>query len=150
MDGIYYWTVRGVRNDGVTGEWSAIGQFSIQTFEAGTISPVDQPPVEVLYDEPNFEVELIESFPKLDSVDVPLNIKSLYFRVIGEIDVSLIDVDSFILKGTHIAGVPEESHGEVAGQMSIVSGGDGTTYIIFTPDVPAEPETPETPEGTVT
>lgn len=136
VDGIYYWTVRGVRNDGVAGEWSAIGQFSIQTFEAGTISPEDVPPVEVLYDEPNFEIELIETFPKEGFVDVPLNTKSLYFRVIGEIDVSLIDVDSFSLRGTHISGVPEDSHGDVKGQMSLVSAGDGTTYIIFTPDLP--------------
>lgn len=147
-DGIYYWTVRGIRNDGVTGEWSSIGQFSVKTYDEGTITPEDQLPIEVLYDEPNFEIELIESFPKVGTVDVPLNIKSLYFRVIGEIDVSLIDLDSFSLVGMHISGTPEESHGNVTGQLSMVNAGDGTTYIIFTPDPPIV-ETPEVPEPPV-
>ena len=150
-DGIYYWTVRGIRSDGITGEWSNIGQFSIKTFDEGTITPEDKLPIEVLYDEPNFEIELIESFPKVGTVDVPLNIKSLYFRVIGEIDVSLIDADSFSLVGVHISGLPEESHGELKGQLCMVDAGDGTTYIIFTPDAPVVevPEEPPVDEGEV-
>lgn len=137
-DSIYYWTVRAIRSDGVAGEWSDIGQFKIQVSVRGTMAPEDAPEVEVFYEQPNFDIELIETFPKPEAIDVPLNVKSIYFRVIGEIDVSLLDMDSFQLVGTHISGANSvDSHGLVAGKASVVSGGDGTTYIIFTPDPPA-------------
>ncbi|MNV64144.1 hypothetical protein D3C71_1567720 [compost metagenome] len=95
------------------------------------------PDIEVMFEEPDFEIELIEVFPKDISANVPSNIKTIYFRVIGQVDVALIDIDSFKLVGTHITGdYNETSHGEVAGQFSIVSAADGTTYLLFTIDVP--------------
>lgn len=134
-EGIYYWSVRAIREDGVKSEWSDIGQFNISTLEPGKIAPEDAPPVDVIY-ETDTSLELIEVFPKDGFAGVPTNVKSIYFRVIGEVDVSLIDVDSFRVVGAHVTGdYAEESHGEVKGTVSIVPAGDGTTYIIFTPDI---------------
>jgi len=138
-EGIHYWSVRAIREDGVKSEWSDIGQFNINMLEPGKISEEDAPPVDVLY-ETDPSLELIEVFPRDEFAGVPTNVKSIYFRVIGEVDVSLIDVDSFRVIGSHVTGdYNAESHGEVKGTVSIAPAGDGTTYIIFTPEIPPAP-----------
>lgn len=141
-EGIHYWSVRSIRNDGVASEWSITRQFNLTTLVEGKISEEDAPPVEVIYEEASFELELIETFPSDTLADVPINVKSIYFRVIGDVNVEMIDVESFSIVGKHITGDPtEDSHGDVKGTYAIVSDKDGTTYIVFTPEVlPADTE----------
>lgn len=135
-DGIYYWKVRAVRDDGATSEWTPIQQFNLDRTEEGTISEEDTPDIEVFYNEYDIELELVGKFPEPLSVDIPVTLKSIFFRVIGHIDPSQLDADSFKLHGSHITGDEyETSHGEVNGQYAVVTDDDGTTYIIFTPDL---------------
>lgn len=142
QEGIYYWSVRSIRDDGVASPWSPSRQFNYSLLVEGTISEEDAPPIEVMYEELDTELEVVEVFPADGSSDIPINVKSIFFRVIGDVDVSLIDVDSFKIVGRHITGdYEEESHGEVAGRFAIVKDSDSTTYIVFTPDPLPEPET---------
>lgn len=135
-DGIYYWKVRSINETGVHGEWSTIYQFHLDRSEEGTISEDDTLPIEMFYENANIELEVVESFPNEESVQIPINLKSIYFRVIGDIDINLLDKNSFRVTGEHLTQDEyEPSHGEVSGQISIVSHDDGTNYIIFTPDV---------------
>jgi hypothetical protein len=136
-DGLYYIRLQSVKDDGSKGEWSDIFQFHLTTVDEGSVSVEDAPPVDdfPMYDELDVELELIEAFPKDVAFQVDLNVKSLYFRVIGSIDISKLDNGSMKLTGTHISDdFEEESHGIVPGRTTVVNGGDGTTYIIFTPD----------------
>jgi hypothetical protein len=135
-DGIYYWKLRSVRDDGKTSEWSTVYQFNLDRSEEGTIASEDTLPIDISYNEGLLELELVEQFPNHLAVDVPTNLKSIYFRVIGQVDSTSLDADSFKVYGTHITGDDyEQSHGEVKGQFAIVTDDDGTTYIIFTPDL---------------
>lgn len=136
-DGIYYWRIRSIRDDGDRGIWSRIYQFHLSAVKEGTISEEDfddVDPAEEMFEA--MELELVESFPTADGIQVPLNVKSMYFRVIGDLDPSLLDVDSISLVGHHISDDYEEySHGEVSGRITVVESYDGTTYIVFNPDV---------------
>lgn len=137
-DGIYYVRLRSVRDDGRSGEWSRAYQFNLSTSEEGSISEEDAPAVDVFpyYDEDvTIELEVVENFPKDLGNHVPTNVKSIYFRVIGDIDLTLLDSESLTLVGQHISGdFQEESHGVVKGRTTVVDNGDGTAYIVFTPE----------------
>lgn len=136
-DGLYYFRVRSVREDNVAGEWSKTYQFRLDTHEEGKISEGDADFVDATDDElfgVSMDLELVEEFPKPDSINVPTNVKSIYFRVIGDINLPNIDEDSVKIIGHHVSDDwEEESHGEVKGQVTIVRSNDGTTYIVFTP-----------------
>lgn len=138
-DGIYYFRVRHVN-----GEWSIPYQFNLSTLVAGTISEQDIPPIEEnfpIYDDMPIELELIDSFPKESDLLIPTTVKNLYFRIIGDIDPTLLDIESLQLEGIHISGDEDESHGIVKGKTTIVEDTDGTSYIIFTPEpIPTEEE----------
>lgn len=137
-DGLYYWRIRSVRNDGATGEWSKAYQFNIDTLEEGKVSEEDDDSSIddfLEYDENDFELEIVERFPKELEALVPTNIKCMFFRIIGKFDLKLITPDSITLTGHHISGdFQEESHGTVKGDITVVQSKDGTSYIIFTPE----------------
>lgn len=144
-DGIYYWRIRSVGGTNNKGAWSSVMQFNLTTEALGQIAAGDSAFVDAT-DDVSFtgtmELEQIETFPKELETFVPTNIANLYFRMIGDINLSDIDVDSLQLEGVHVSGdFEEESHGRVPGKISFVTAGDYTTYIIFTPDpLPVEEE----------
>lgn len=134
-DRIYYWRIRTVDDEDRPGLWSSVMQFNISRIEEGPIAEEDVDPNDLVEDFNSFELELIESFPKENSVQVPLHVHALYFRVIGDIDLTQIDESSFSLTGVHFSGdLEEESHGEVSGKPYIVNSNDGTTYLVFVLD----------------
>lgn len=137
-DGLYYWRIRSVRGDNATGEWSKIYQFNIDTLEEGKVSEEDDTSTTddfLEYDEMDFELEIVERFPDELQTMVPLNVKSLFFRIIGRFDLKLITPECITLEGRHISGdFQEESHGTVNGDITVVQSKDGTSYIIFTPE----------------
>lgn len=137
-DGIYYWRIRSVGGTTNKGAWSSVMQFNLTTEALGQIAAGDSAFVDAT-DDVSFtgtmELEQIETFPKELEIFVPTNVANLYFRMIGDINLADIDVDSLQLEGVHVSGdFDEESHGRVAGKISFVTAGDYTTYIIFTPD----------------
>lgn len=144
-DGIYYWRVRAARHANDKGAWSPIMQFNLSREERGHIALEDGAFIDATNDVSftgEMPLELIEVFPKdLESL-VPVNVANLYFRMLGDINMNDIDMDSVQLIGKNITGdIEEESHGRVDGKITIVTSGDFTTYIIFTPRViPEETE----------
>lgn len=135
-DGIYYWRIRTVTQDGEHGAWSQIYQFNLSTIIEGKVTEEDESPeYEEDYLDELIELELIESFPKHNSVQIPTNVKNIYFRVIGNLNPAKLDLDSFVIEGIHISeDEQEESHGVVKGKFTLVESDDGTTYLIFTPE----------------
>lgn len=137
-DGLYYSRLRSVREDGRLGEWSKPYQFNLRTVEEGTIAEEDTSIGDEFpyYDSgETIELEVVENFPEDLGNYVPTNVKSLYFRVIGDIDLGLLDSESLTLIGQHISGdFQEESHGLVKGRITVVDNGDGTAYVVFTPE----------------
>ena len=152
-DGIYYWRVRAVGGVNDKGAWSPVMQFNLSRENLGQIVAEDGAFIDAT-DDVSFtgtmELELIETFPKELATLVPTNVANLYFRLIGDIDLSTIDMDSLQLDGVHISGdFEEEAHGRVSGKITIVSSADFTTYIIFTPDpLPVESTDAELEEVT--
>ena len=158
-DGIYYWRVRAVSGVNDKGAWSSIMQFNLSRESLGQITIEDGAFIDTTDDVTftgTMELELIETFPKDLATLVPTNVANLYFRMIGDIDLSAIDMDSVQLSGKHISGdFEEESHGRVNGKITIVTSDDYTTYIIFTPEpipivseeIPDGEETSVIPEG---
>lgn len=137
-DGIYYWRIRSVGGINNKGAWSSVMQFNLTTEALGQIAAGDSAFVDAT-DDVSFtgamELEQIETFPKDLEIFVPTNVANLYFRMLGDINLADIDVDSLQLEGVHVSGdFDEESHGRVPGKISFVTAGDYTTYIIFTPD----------------
>lgn len=136
MFGIYYWSVRAVDENDRVSEWSPTYQFHLTDVTEGKIAEEDAAPIEVMYEEAfDYTLELVQVHPSDGSLRVDPKTKSFYFRVIGEIDISSIDVNFFEMRGTHVTeDVGEVSHGVVKGVTSIAQANDGTTYIVFTPD----------------
>lgn len=127
----YYWRVRSIDADGAPGAWGAVNQFNLSRHEEGTISAEDSAPIDFM-DADSFELELISSSPADLSIQVPVNRRAFYFRVIGDVNLSLIDSDSIHLEGWHISeDEQEESHGKVEGKTQIVRANDGTVYIVY-------------------
>ncbi len=134
-EGNYYFRIRSVREDGVTSQWSRTFQFHYTTSENGKIAEGDEDPFDTTDDElfgVSMELELVDEFPKDHAIDIPLNVKTIFFRVIGDIDLELIDSESFTITGKHISDDwEEESHGELQGKFMITKSKDGTAYLLF-------------------
>lgn len=142
-DGLYYWRIRTIQPDGAKGLWSKTMHFNLTTETEGKVSEDDEDPIDPT-DDPSFydsiELELIEVFPKELVMQVPTNVKTLYFRLLGDIDMTQIDMYSLTLTGSHISeDFEEETHGEVKGSTTILESSDGTVYLLFTPE-PLVPE----------
>lgn len=154
-DGIYYWRIRAAGGVNGKGAWSPVMQFNLSQEDLGQIASGDSAFIDAT-DDVSFtgtmELELVETFPKHLATLVPTNVANLYFRMLGDIDLTTIDIDSLQLNGIHISGDFEEtSHGRVAGKITLVSSNDYTNYIIFTPDpIPVEEEETEDTEEEVT
>ncbi len=149
-DGIYYWRIRAVGGVNGKGAWSPVMQFNLSQEDLGQIAAGDSAFIDAT-DDVSFtgtmELELVETFPKNLATLVPTNVANIYFRMLGDIDLTTIDIDSLQLNGIHISGDLEEtSHGRVEGKITLVHSDDYTNYIIFTPDpIPVEED-----EGEVT
>lgn len=143
-DGIYYWRIRSVGGINNKGAWSSVMQFNLTTEALGQIAAGDSAFVDATDDVTftgTMELEQIEAFPKELEIFVPTNVANLYFRMLGDINLSDIDIDSLQLEGVHVSGdFDEESHGRVPGKISFVTAGDYTTYVIFTPEPLNKPE----------
>lgn len=143
-DGIYYWRIRSVGGINNKGAWSSVMQFNLTTEALGQIAAGDSAFVDATDDVTftgTMELEQIETFPKELEIFVPTNVANLYFRMLGDINLADIDVDSLQLEGVHVSGdFDDESHGRVPGKISFVKAGDYTTYIIFTPEPLNTPE----------
>lgn len=136
-DGHYYWRVRTIQTDGES-IWSRIMQFNLTTLSEGKIAEDDADEIDPT-DDPSFyeisEIEFIEAFPQQDTLQVPSNVENLYFRLLGDINLEEMDINSLTLTGQHISeDYEEESHGLVKGRTVVVDSVDGTVYVIFTPD----------------
>lgn len=137
-DGHYYWRIRTIQAGGETSIWSRILQFHFATSVEGKISHEDADEIDST-DDPSFyeitELEFIEAFPSLDSIQVKTNVETLYFRLLGDIDLEALDIRSLTLTGEHISeDYEEESHGPVKGRTVLVESDDGTVYVLFTPE----------------
>lgn len=136
-DGTYYWRICTIQSDGTHGVWSKSTQFHLETENRGKVSEEDedfQDPADDLIFEELSELEFVEAFPKEAEMHVPLNVKNLYFRLLGDIDTTDLDALSFTLTGEHVSEDFEEtSHGVVDGRTTIVESLDGTVYLVFTP-----------------
>lgn len=137
-DGLYYWRIRTIQPDGSKGLWSKNMHFNLTTEVQGKVAEEDDDYIDPT-DDPSFfdsiELELIEVFPKELEMQVATNVKTLYFRLLGDIDISQIDMYSLTLVGSHISeDFEEEAHGIVKGSTTIVESKDGTVYLLFTPE----------------
>jgi hypothetical protein len=140
-DGLYYWSVRAIAvTETASSEWSSPSSFYLQTIEEKPIVEEDEVDLDIEYTEMvDDTLELIEVYPPSDSLGIDTKTQSLYFRVLGDVNVSDIDPDSFELIGTHIQEDGQAtSHGRVPGRIHVVEK-LGTVYLIFTPDPIVKP-----------
>lgn len=155
VDGIYYWRIRAAGGVNGKGAWSPVMQFNLSREDLGQIASGDSAFIDAT-DDVSFtgtmELELVETFPQNLATLVPTNVANIYFRMLGDIDLTTIDIDSLQLNGIHISGDYEEtSHGRVKGKITLVSSNDYTNYIIFTPEpIPIEEEIPADGEEIIT
>lgn len=134
-DGMYYWRMRAVKQDGTEGEWSQVFIFNKDTQVEGKVSEEDVVPDLPFFeqDEEDF-IEILAVFPEDAFSNVALNLKTIYVHVLGEFTKEQVQ-DTFSVIGEMVDGddsVVELVHGEVEGVTDVIPQGDGTTIITFT------------------
>ena len=132
-DGMYYWRVRAWDAAGKPSDWSATFVFNLNTQTYAPVVEEDTLPPELEYDPIPYtdEVEFIDYFPKEDYSNVATNLQTIYFHVLGEVQVNEVSIEMI---GESIFG-EDNDHGVVTGKLEVLPQGDGTTIIAFTPDV---------------
>lgn len=138
-EGVYY--VR-VKSEG--GEWSDPCQFFIKEVTDAIVATDDQS--EELYLDDFLsgledELEILEFFPKEDSINNSLKTNIFYIKIKGEVDESKLSLIDFEVVGTAFdeEDDSEYEHGVVEGSWTIVYDSVyNCTYLIFTPIIPNE------------
>jgi hypothetical protein len=144
QEGMYF-----IRVKSENGEWSDTHQIFIKPITDAVIAQEDTP--EMIAFEDFFEglvdpVEILEYFPKQNSINNSLKTNIIYIKIKGKLDESRIDLNNCSVYGESLDEDHEEySHVEVSGSWSIVYDSYyDVTYIIFTPGLINPPE--EEPE----
>jgi hypothetical protein len=135
-EGVYY--VR-VKSEG--GEWSEPCQFFIKEVTDAVVAADDQS--EELYLDDFLagleeELEILEFFPKEDSINNSLKTNIFYIKIKGEVQESRLSLLDFEVTGTAFDEEDDSTyeHGTLDGSWSIVYDAIyNCTYLIFTPSV---------------
>lgn len=130
-DGRYNWRVRGIGEGEIAGDWSPTYVFAVDSLDLGPVAPGDTLPPEIEYDELDADeyVEFLDTFPVHQASNVKTTLKTLSFRVLGEVTEADID---FSLTGESVFG-EEADHGEVACEIKAVPGNGFTTVYVTLP-----------------
>lgn len=131
LDGTYYWRVRGIGPNEKAGEWSATNVFAVDSLDLGTISPSDTLPPQVEYDHLDADeyIEILDTFPAEGNSNIKTTLKTISFRVLGEVAVEDIGFD---LVGESIFG-EEADHGELECEVEAIYENGVTTFHVTVP-----------------
>lgn len=133
IDGNYYWRVRAIGINGKEGDWTDIQQFRISSTSQAPAAPGDTLPPQISYSPFTPDPEVLEAFPAHDAANMSTKLKSIYYRVLGTVKVEDISIEMFGESITGEDSIP--SHDSVSGMIEVLPQGDGTTLIVFTPNV---------------
>lgn len=147
-EGLYYWRMRAVSEEGVYGDWSTLHNFYIDKQEIGLVSEEDSEADEIVeFDDTEGDqaFEVLSVFPEDAFSNVGTNLKTIYVHVLGEYSKDDFNDDVFEIIGEPVDGdeaYAESIHGSVEGTIDVIPQGDGTTIIAFVMD-PLELEVDE-------
>lgn len=143
-DGVYYWRLRAVDVLGNPGDWTELQHFFMDTTVRGPVTEEDTVADDIFKAKDFFDVDLeenqfdmyasLESYEmiapsvKTKTANLPTNLKTLTFRILGDVQKEDIAIE---VQGESITG-EEEDHGELKGSIEIESQSDGTTLVHYT------------------
>ncbi len=131
-EGMYF-----VRIKSENGDWSDVHQFFIKPITDAVIAKEDIPDMkafEDFFEDLEEPIEIIDYFPRENSLNNSLKTNIIYIKIKGKVDESRINLDDCYIYGESLDDEHEEySHGEVSGSWSVVYDSyHDCTYVIFT------------------